>query len=93
LLRYIELSNYKIAKNLYTKALNIKDLHYGSEHPQTAIALTNLGNIYMDLGNHEIAKDLYTKALNIKELHYGNEHPQTAIALTNLGNIYIYGFK
>jgi tetratricopeptide (TPR) repeat protein len=74
LLTYIELSNYKIAKNLYTKALNIKDLHYGSEHLQTAIALTNLGNIYMDLGNYEIAKDFFTKALKLLGSHYGSEH-------------------
>jgi tetratricopeptide (TPR) repeat protein len=59
----MDLNNYQIAKNLYTKALNIKELHYGYEHPQTAIALTNLGNIYMDLGNSEIATDFFTKAL------------------------------
>jgi hypothetical protein len=43
----MDLEKIKIAKDLYTKAINIKELHYGYEHPQTAIALTNLGYIYI----------------------------------------------
>jgi hypothetical protein len=41
----MDLGNSEIAKDLYTKALKILGSHYGSEHPQTAIALTNLDNI------------------------------------------------
>jgi hypothetical protein len=48
-------------------------LHYGVEHPETAIAFRY--KYYLDLNKYEIAKDLLTKALKIDELHNGYEHP------------------
>jgi tetratricopeptide (TPR) repeat protein len=63
-----------------------QEKHYGKDHPQTGITLTNLGNAWGSLGDYEKQKDLLTRVLEISEKHYGKDHPQTGITLDNLGD-------
>ena len=66
-----QLDDYEKQKDLLTRALEIKEKHYGKDHPQTAITLNNRGNAWGDLGDYEKKKDLLTRALEINEKHYG----------------------
>ena len=77
-----------LGRNELEKVLAIEERHYGKDHPETAITLTNLGNAYGDLGDASGQKALLERALAIFERHYGKNHPETAIILTNLGNAY-----
>ena len=78
----------KEAQQSLQKALQVKELHYGKEHPEVARTLVNLGNAYGALGDAKQRKELLERALVIIERHYGKEHPQVAITLVNLGNAY-----
>ena len=75
-------------RDLLLRALNIQEAHYGSDHWQVAITLTNLGNAYGALGDVAKQRDLLLRALKIEEAHYGSDHWQVAPTLTNLGNAY-----
>ena len=58
--------------------------HFGEDHWQVAITLTNLGIAYGDLGDNTMKKDLLERALEMKEKHFGREHVEVAITLYNL---------
>eukprot|EP00971_Amphidinium_carterae_P301567 5991497-Amphidinium_carterae.1 len=47
---YGALGEAKQQRDLLERALQIKELHYGPDHPEVAKTLTNLGNAYGALG-------------------------------------------
>eukprot|EP00971_Amphidinium_carterae_P061034 1207727-Amphidinium_carterae.1 len=66
----------------------MKESHYGPEHPEVAITLTNLGNAYGSLRDVFKQRDYLERALRMKESHFGSEHPEVGITLGNLGVAY-----
>ncbi|PJD93348.1 MAG: hypothetical protein CK424_02900 [Legionella sp.] len=70
---------------LLERALIIKEKHYGSEHAEVAITLSNLATAYGNLGNAQQAKTLLERALPILTRHYGPEHSEVGLALMCLG--------
>ncbi len=72
----------------YLRALKIQEAHYGKEHVEVAVTLTNLGNAYGALGDYKQQKELLERALKIQETHCGKECVSVASTLTNLGNAY-----
>jgi tetratricopeptide (TPR) repeat protein len=68
--------------------LEIEEKHFGPDHPEVAITLTNLGEAYGKLGDSKKKRDLLERALEIEEKHFGPDHPKVAITLTNLGLAY-----
>ena len=60
----------------------------GHEHPDTALALHNLGAIYSEMGDFAKADPLYRQSLQIRQKVLGDEHPDTATSLDNLGALY-----
>ncbi len=73
------------ARNCVERALHLKELAYGPEHPQVAITLDNLGLVLQDLGDSAAARSCHERALQLKEKAYGPEHAEVAITLGNLG--------
>ena len=74
------------ARNCVERALHLKELAYGPEHPQVAITLDNLGLVLQDLGDSAAARSCHERALQLKEKAYGPEHAEVAITLYgNLG--------
>ena len=59
------------------RALAIKERAYGSDHPEVALALANLGLAYGNLGDQAKARDMLERALAIFESAYGPDHPRT----------------
>jgi ankyrin repeat protein len=68
--------------------LAIDERHYGLDHPNVAIILTNLGNAYRSLGDTQKSRESLERALAINERYYGLDHPEVASTLSNLGNAY-----
>ena len=68
------------------RALEIEEHHYGPDHPEVAITLTNLGVANNNLGNYTKAMDYLERALKINEQFYGPDHLKTAITLSNLAD-------
>jgi tetratricopeptide (TPR) repeat protein len=81
-------AQYELAEPLYLRALRIKELALGPEHPNTGAALHALASLYHDQGKHELAEPLYLRALHIHEQALGPEHPDTGTALHALARLY-----
>ena len=62
----------------------IREKALGPEHPDTAISLNNLAELYGTTGDYAKAEPLYRRALGIWEKALGPEHPYTARNLENL---------
>jgi nephrocystin-3 len=56
----------------------------GNEHPDTAICMNNLANLYYAKGDYDNAEPLYQQALEIFEKVFGVEHPNTVTIRDNL---------
>src|SRR5262249_47276874 len=75
-------------RDLLVRALAIQEKHYGRDHRQVAITLTNLANAYGALGELDKQRNLLERALVIDEKHYGRDHWQVASTLVNLSAAY-----
>jgi CHAT domain-containing protein/Flp pilus assembly protein TadD len=61
----------------------------GSEHPDTATSLNNLGLLYKAMHEYARAEPLLQEALRIRQKVSGSEHPYTATGLDNLASLYL----
>ncbi|MFB6934468.1 FxSxx-COOH system tetratricopeptide repeat protein, partial [Streptomyces chartreusis] len=68
------------------RALEITEAALGSDHPDTALRLSNLGRTLSDLGRYAEALPLEERALQIAEAALGPDHPTTALRLNNLAS-------
>ena len=75
------------AKEMYERALAIDEAAYGTDHPDVAIDVNNLGGVLNALGDMEGAKKMYEQALAIDEATYGPDHPDVAIDVNNIGSV------
>ncbi len=65
------------------RALQIREGILGKNHPQVAILLNNLVEIYHAQGKYEEAEPLIDRALHIHEKAFGSEHSDTAFSYYN----------
>jgi tetratricopeptide (TPR) repeat protein len=56
----------------------------GPNHPDTLLAVTNLGAVVMQEGHYQIAVDLLRRALLSGEKQFGPDHPRIAMILSKL---------
>ena len=70
--------------------VRISKKQYGSDHPDVAMGLVNLGNIYASRGKFNKNLRLVKRAIAIKEKYYGPYHIEVAITLDSLGNAYAH---
>ncbi len=71
-----------------TGSLAINEKALEPEHPNTALALNNLAELYRTMGTYNKAEPLYRRSLTIWEKTLGPEHPNTATSLNNLALLY-----
>ncbi len=83
-----DIANYSAARAAYERALAIDEKIFGAEHPNVAIRVNNLGNVYYAIGDLPAAHAAFERALAIDEKTFGAEHPQVAIFVNNLGMVY-----
>ncbi|MCL5096136.1 MAG: tetratricopeptide repeat protein [Candidatus Omnitrophica bacterium] len=69
------------------KALAASSRRFGPEHPNVALSLNNLAELYRDQGRYEEAEPLYTQALEIAEQTLGQSHPTTKTIRGNLNTL------
>jgi len=68
--------------------LELCEKRFGPDHPETADALCNLGEVYRSLRDYVRAEPLLKRALEIDKKALGLDHPDTAWLLNNLGELY-----
>ncbi|KAH8093675.1 hypothetical protein JL720_4825 [Aureococcus anophagefferens] len=78
------------ARELYERALAIKEREFGRDHVEVANTLGHLGVAYRCLGNYAKGCELLERALAIKEREYGRDHVEVAYTLGLLGDAYIW---
>ncbi len=81
------LRHYKEAEGLLKGAFEIQEKLLGSEHPEVAQRLNNLGALYHAIGGYEKAEALYQWALEIDEASLGPDHPNVATYLENYAGL------
>ena len=84
-----ERARFSDTEPLYQRALAIRERVQGPDHPDVAMSLNNLAELYREQGKHAQAEPLCQRALATTEKTLGLEHPTTAIRLNNLGALYV----
>ena len=76
------------AQTALERALNIRKQMLGARHPEVAVSLNNLAELYRTQGRVNDAQPLFEHALAIREETLGKDHPDVAQSLNNLALIY-----
>ena len=74
----IEQGKYQEAIPIAQRALEVAKRTRGSEQPESAAALNNLGLLFETMGEYAKAEPLLQEALRIYRKVLGPEHPATA---------------
>jgi tetratricopeptide (TPR) repeat protein len=74
----IEQGKYQEAIPIAERAVELAKRVRGLEHPDTALSLNNLAELYQAMGEYAKAEPLYQEALRICQKVLGPEHPSTA---------------
>jgi tetratricopeptide (TPR) repeat protein len=80
--------DFSAAEQLHVRALAIRETGLGLEHPDVALSLNNLANVYWEQGRYDEAEQLHKRALAIREQALGPRQPDVASSLGNLANVY-----
>jgi tetratricopeptide (TPR) repeat protein len=72
---------------MFEQALRIDEAAYGTDHPEVARDVNNLGGVLKALGDLVGAKECCERAMGIDEAAYGPDHPKVAIDVNNLGSV------
>lgn len=82
------MSRYAHMEPLYRRALAIGEQAEGLSHPDVALTLNNLAELYLLQGRNVEAEPLYRRAVAIWQQTSGPPNPQLIIALNNLAMLY-----
>jgi serine/threonine protein kinase len=84
---YRSLGLFDSAQVLLEKALDIRTKALGTDHPDVAITLSDLGYVLWRKGDFARAKDLQEQALAIREKRLGPDTKEVANSLHDLGTL------
>ena len=70
------------------ESLALREAALGPSHPDVAVSLTTLAEVYRGQGRLDDADRLHRRALAIREAHYGRDHPDVAASLNHLAVLY-----
>ena len=86
-LLYMSIGASHDARDIFARALRIKEAHYGPDHAEVAITLTNLGSAHGALGDARTKREMLERALRIFEAHYGPDHAHVAFVQAELNHM------
>ncbi|KAF7344727.1 hypothetical protein MVEN_01633400 [Mycena venus] len=79
---------FKEAEALEIVVLQQRKKVLGESHPDTLVAMSNLGATYMNLGELKMAEDLQIVVMEQRKRVLGNDHPDTMLTISNLVTIF-----
>ena len=82
----MELQDPTSALESHQRALDIRQIFFGKNHPETADSYTNIGYAQMELQDPTSALESHQRALDIRIMLFGENHPETAKCYDNIGN-------
>jgi len=83
-----ERGEYAAAEVVAKRGLATQERALGSDHPDVARSLNNLGIVYHDEARYADEEPLHMRAVVIREKALGPDDLQIAFSLTNLANLY-----
>ena len=66
----------------------IREAVLGANHPDVAVSLNNIGQLYVAQARYADAEPLLKRSLTLLEKALGPDHPDVAVSLDNLAGIY-----
>jgi hypothetical protein len=81
-------ADYAQAESLFQCSLAIREKILGIDHPDVAVSLNNLAELYRIQGQYEQAEPLSQRSLAIWEKALGKNHPVVATGLNNLALLF-----
>jgi tetratricopeptide (TPR) repeat protein len=75
------------AEPLYKRALNILEKMPGTDHPDTATILNNLGAFYVSQSKYADAEPFFRRSLTIVEQLLGANHLYVAVVIENYADL------
>jgi CHAT domain-containing protein/Tfp pilus assembly protein PilF len=88
-LKLYDAGRYADAIPIAQRVLTIREKTLGRNHPDVAIALDNLANLYRLQGRYADAEPLLQRSLAIREQTLGHDDPDIAGSLLNLAALYL----
>jgi len=82
------LGSLKNAEDHFLKALTVLEGQLSPDHPDVAVIMTNLGNIYFELNQPERSEKYHQQALRIRRNAFGKDDPSVAQSIYNLAVLY-----
>jgi tetratricopeptide (TPR) repeat protein len=76
------------AINIVEKSVETAENSFGPDHPNVAVSLNFLAELYRSDGKYAEAEPLYKRSLSIIEKTLGPDHTDVAAALNNLAEFY-----
>jgi tetratricopeptide (TPR) repeat protein len=86
----LEHAQFSAAELFLQKAVGVRTVLEGTEHPDVAESLNDLGAVYIYQGLYALAEPLMRRALLIKKRTQGEVHPDVAVAVNNVGLLCYY---
>ena len=77
-------AKYPEAIKTAEEALKVAKKTFGSDHPNVALSLNRLAELYFSQGEYDKVGPLYKRALEIDEKAFGKNHPVVARDLNNI---------
>ncbi|MBI4229127.1 MAG: CHAT domain-containing protein, partial [Deltaproteobacteria bacterium] len=85
---YFTQGRYAEAEQVLKKVIDIKMRILGKDHPDLAIAISNLGMVYQGAGRYDEAETLYKRSLELMERAHGVNHPDVAKMIERVASLY-----
>jgi eukaryotic-like serine/threonine-protein kinase len=84
---YMAIGLYNDAQPHLERAITLSENVNGSDHPETAAALDDLGVLHRHMGQYEHAEALHRRALAIHQHHFGESSRASAQSMNNLAQV------
>ena len=84
---YQKIGEFPRAEEMQRAALAIRRKHFGSESPEAATSLNDLGLALIACGKLSEAAEVHREALEIRRRHFGNENTDVAVSQNNLAHV------
>jgi len=80
-------ARYAESETAKKRAVEIGEKSFEPNHPELAIRIGNLAQLFQSFGRYDEAEPLMQRALVMTEASYGNDHPTVATSLSNLAGL------
>ena len=84
---YQKIGEFPRAEEMQRAALAIRRKHFGSESPEAATSLNDLGLALIACGKLSEAAEVHREALEIRRRRFGNENTDVAVSQNNLAHV------